>query len=365
MSSNFSKGLPVDTDVNLAADSDLLIPSQKAVKAYVTTHSGGSVSSITASSPLTGGTITTSGTIGIPQSSASQDGYLSSGNWSTFNGKQDAITGGATTIVTSDLTINRALLSNASGKVAVSATTSTELGYISGVTSAIQTQLNAKQGSLTLTTTGSSGAATLVGSTLNIPQYSGGGSSTAVDQVSGWAALGGSAKGVNLANIQLRCTAANGFGTGFLNLQAIYLPTATTINGAFWIQATNGSYVANNYNGVGLYSYSGGTATLVASSTNDGTVFQSGLGIRKKAFSSTYSASAGVYYVGFLASWSSSSTNPNFWTDVSSSDTYWQAMDFTNSARYIGRISGQTSLPSSVALSSVSQVNYSLSALLY
>lgn len=34
---------------------------------------------------------------------------------------------------------------------------------------------NAKQGAITLTTTGSSGAATLIGNTLNIPQYSGGG----------------------------------------------------------------------------------------------------------------------------------------------------------------------------------------------
>ena len=51
----------------------------------------------------------------------------------------------------------------------------TEYGYLNGVTSAIQTQLNAKQGTLTLTTTGSSGAATLVNNTLNIPQYSGGG----------------------------------------------------------------------------------------------------------------------------------------------------------------------------------------------
>lgn len=60
---------------------------------------------------------------------------------------QAAITGGASTIVTSNLTINRALLSDASGKVAVSTVTSTELGYLSGVTSAIQTQLNGKQAS--------------------------------------------------------------------------------------------------------------------------------------------------------------------------------------------------------------------------
>lgn len=42
------------------------------------------------------------------------------------------------------LTANRALITNGSGKVAVSAVTSTELGYLDGVTSAIQTQLNAK-----------------------------------------------------------------------------------------------------------------------------------------------------------------------------------------------------------------------------
>jgi hypothetical protein len=42
------------------------------------------------------------------------------------------------------LTASRAVISNGSQQLAVSATTSTELGYVSGVTSAIQTQLNAK-----------------------------------------------------------------------------------------------------------------------------------------------------------------------------------------------------------------------------
>jgi len=58
--------------------------------------------------------------------------------------KQATITGGATTITSSDLTASRALASNSSGKVAVSAVTSTELGYVSGVTSAIQTQIGTK-----------------------------------------------------------------------------------------------------------------------------------------------------------------------------------------------------------------------------
>jgi uncharacterized membrane protein YdcZ (DUF606 family) len=48
------------------------------------------------------------------------------------------------TIKDSNLTASRALVSNSSGKVAVSSVTSTQLGYLSGVTSSIQTQLNGK-----------------------------------------------------------------------------------------------------------------------------------------------------------------------------------------------------------------------------
>ena len=76
----------------------------------------GTVTSIATTAPLTGGTITTTGTIGIPVATGAADGYLSSANFNTFDAKQDAIT---------------------------------------------------------LTTTGTSGAATFAGGTLNIPQYSG------------------------------------------------------------------------------------------------------------------------------------------------------------------------------------------------
>lgn len=50
--------------------------------------------------------------------------------------------GGVSTILNSNLTTNRALISNANGKVATSSITNTELGYLEGVTSNIQTQLN-------------------------------------------------------------------------------------------------------------------------------------------------------------------------------------------------------------------------------
>jgi|LakMenE18May11ns_1017448.scaffolds.fasta_scaffold9956686_13 hypothetical protein len=73
MAQGFTRGTPIDTDPNLSLDSDLVVPSQKAIKDYV------------------------------------------------------------------------------------------------------DTGLNTKQDTLTLTTTGTSGAATLIGATLNIPQYGGGG----------------------------------------------------------------------------------------------------------------------------------------------------------------------------------------------
>ena len=48
---------------------------------------GGSITEITTTAPITGGPITTTGTIGITQASGSADGYLSSTDWNTFNSK--------------------------------------------------------------------------------------------------------------------------------------------------------------------------------------------------------------------------------------------------------------------------------------
>jgi hypothetical protein len=58
--------------------------------------------------------------------------------------KQPTITGAATTIASNNLAVNYIVISDASGKITVGAATSTEAGYLSGVTSSIQTQLNNK-----------------------------------------------------------------------------------------------------------------------------------------------------------------------------------------------------------------------------
>lgn len=88
-----------------------------------------------------------SGIITTSDITSTELGYLdgvTSNIQTQINAKQAAITGGASTITGSNLTANRALISDGNGKVAVSAVTSTELGYLDGVTSSIQTQLNAR-----------------------------------------------------------------------------------------------------------------------------------------------------------------------------------------------------------------------------
>ena len=88
-----------------------------------------------------------SGKVAVSAVTDTELGYLdgvTSAIQTQIDSKQATITGAATTIDDADLTASRAVISNASGKVAVSAVTDTELGYLDGVTSAIQTQLNAK-----------------------------------------------------------------------------------------------------------------------------------------------------------------------------------------------------------------------------
>ena len=86
-----------------------------------------------------------SGKIAVSAVTSTELGYLdgvSSAIQTQINSKQATITGAATTIDDADLTASRALVSSGAGKVAISDVTSTELGYLDGVTSAIQTQIN-------------------------------------------------------------------------------------------------------------------------------------------------------------------------------------------------------------------------------
>jgi len=85
--------------------------------------------------------------------------------WTVANLRNSLITGAATTIDTENLTASRALISNASGKVDVSDVTSTEIGYLDGVTSGIQAQLNSKGPGTVTSVTGTAPISVATGTT--------------------------------------------------------------------------------------------------------------------------------------------------------------------------------------------------------
>ena len=132
--------------------------------------------------------------------------------------KQDKVVGGASTITEDNLTASRALVSNSSGKVAVSNVTSTELGYLDGVTSNVQTQLDKKLENIPIATSTTLGGVKPVAKTSNMTQ------SVGVD-----------------ANGALY-TAPGGGGTGSGDmLKSVYDPTSI-------VEQSGGiaDYVANN-----------------------------------------------------------------------------------------------------------------------
>ena len=128
--------------------------------------SAGSITSVSGTAPIvsSGGSAPA---ISIPQATALVDGYLSLSDWAVFNAKVASTRSISTSAPLSgggDLSADRTL--------SITQATSSVDGYLS---STDWSTFSGKQNAITLTTTGTSGAATLIGSTLNIPQYAAGG----------------------------------------------------------------------------------------------------------------------------------------------------------------------------------------------
>jgi len=85
MGQGYTKAVPIDTDPTMAANSDLVTPSQAAVITYVTNAIGaGGVTAVTAAAPvISSGGLTP--TISMPQATASQSGYLSAADFASFS----------------------------------------------------------------------------------------------------------------------------------------------------------------------------------------------------------------------------------------------------------------------------------------
>lgn len=94
MAQGFTKGIPISTDPTMSANSDLVVPSQAAIVAYVNSViplTG--VTSVGAISPVSSSGGTTP-TISMPAANAVQSGFLTTTDWNTFNNKQDTLIAG-------------------------------------------------------------------------------------------------------------------------------------------------------------------------------------------------------------------------------------------------------------------------------
>jgi hypothetical protein len=202
---------------------------------------------------------TSAHTFNLPTASATNRGALSSSDWTTFNAKQNTITltttgnSGSATFISDTLNIPTYTLAglggisltslsassplsynNTTGAFTIQVSTTSQDGYLS---STDWNTFNSKQSTITLTTTGSSGASTFISNTLNIPTYtlaglggvSGSGTTNYVPKWTGSTALGnsqifdnGTSVGINTASPSASYRldvngAARVVGTAFFN----------------------------------------------------------------------------------------------------------------------------------------------------
>lgn len=147
-------------------------------------------------------------------------------NSNVLSTKQDTITGAASTITSSNLTGSRVLVSNGGGKVDVSLVTTTEIGYVSGVTSNIQTQLNSKASVTKSFLFGSWGNATITG---NTTVYNGFATGVHVVAANEFTKLTLIPVACNLSDFVVRCAAQPAGNTLTITLRKNAVDTACAI----------------------------------------------------------------------------------------------------------------------------------------
>jgi hypothetical protein len=164
-------------------------------------------------------------------------------------------------------------------------------------------------------------------------------------------ALGSSMKGYPINTVTLNTASTITLGNQVHIVFAITVPKDATLTGVRFFQNVTGVYTASNYNGIGLFSLSGTTLTLVAFTTNDGNIWKGSFGMNSKAFSSPYVATRGTYYLGIVYSQSAQTTGPVLYSN--NSNTAVSTYDFTSPNKICGTVGSTTALPSTLAMSAV------------
>lgn len=139
-----------------------------------------------------------------------------------------------------------------------------------------------------------------------------------------------------------------------IKFTVVVVPRNYTITGVQVYSAVAGSYTGDQNNKVGLYSYSSGSLTLVASSANAVQMWTvTANTIQSIAFSAPYSAIQGVYVVAILYNNSVQVTAPSLASGIALSNATKATPGLTNSAKLYSTLAAQNDLPASTTMSAL------------
>lgn len=266
--------------VTLAAGSNITITPAGNVLTIASTGGGGSgvdtIGTIDSQPASANGAVITGTSLIMQSASVTVPGLVNIAA-QTFNGDKTfddniIVTG---TILNSALTASRAVVTNGSKVFLSNATTATELGYVNGVTSAIQTQLDSKQATLTignLTAAGTDGIAvtggtgSVIGSGTSLAQHVADSTHNGYLSSTDWIAFNAKQAAGNYITALTGDGIASGPGSA-----ALTLATVNANVGAFASVTVNGKgLVTAAANISGDLTTSGAVATLATVNSNVG-----------------------------------------------------------------------------------------------
>lgn len=166
-------------------------------------------------------------------------------------------------------------------------------------------------------------------------------------------ALGGTFYGETAGLSLIQGTASQALASGTSRLEPMVADKSGSVTGIRLSVAVSGAYTGNNFNGVALYTYSGGTLTQVAISANTATIWTAAVGYLDIPFTAPYSVTAGtLYFVYILYSSSAQTTAPSL-RGASVTSATVGAYPLANSAKLFGGIASSTTPPSTIAISTL------------
>ena len=151
---------------------------------------------------------------------------------------------------------------------------------------------------------------------------------------------------------------------------AIYVEKEITISGAAFMQTVQGVYTGNNYNGIGLYSYSNGVVTLIDSTANDTEFWKTsttttGTWVQKAFSGGTRTLQPGIYFLCALYSSSAQTTAPSIGASSWTANNAFAPLTTNSSRLYGGVITLVTALPATQSCSAWNNVSFYFGLYLY